>query len=97
MHDTGVENPARTEQQHKYENTQTSRAWHAVRDVAPEIQNLAKGIVNSREILCGNDIFFCGYARNGNSVTGEDPKNLGGFINFLLKRERIRPFFTNLL
>ena len=46
--DTGVKNPARTEQPHIYENTVPTRAWYAVRDVAGEIQNLGRVLVRLR-------------------------------------------------
>ena len=48
--DTGVKNVARTEQPHIYENTLPTRSWYAVRDVAGEIQNLARALLNLRSI-----------------------------------------------
>lgn len=33
---------------HKYENTVTNRSWFAVRDVAPEVQTLARALLNLR-------------------------------------------------
>ena len=47
--DRGVENPARGPvETHRYENTETSRAWFAVRDVAPEVQTISRALVNLR-------------------------------------------------
>ena len=33
---------------HKYENTVMSRAWYGVRDATPEVQNLARALINLR-------------------------------------------------
>ena len=33
---------------HRYENTVVSRAWYAVRDLAPEVQNLSRALINLR-------------------------------------------------
>ena len=60
--DTGVENPARSEQPHIYENTVVSRAWHAVRDVAPEVQNLGRALMllrpKGRVAYAGNGLLW---------------------------------------
>ena len=62
--DTGVGNPARSEQPHIYENTVVSRAWHAVRDVAPEVQNLARALILLRSrgsvAYAGNGLLWAG-------------------------------------
>lgn len=42
---------------HKYENTVVSRAWHAVRGVAPEVQNLGRALVNLR---CTGEVVYSG-------------------------------------
>jgi len=47
--DVKVENEGRAgAPQHRYEHTVASRAWFAVRDVAPEVQNLGRALVNLR-------------------------------------------------
>jgi hypothetical protein len=65
--DRGVENPGRGPvEAHCYENTVPSRAWYAVRDVAPEVRNLARALVNLRpkgEVMyAGNPVLWgcCG-------------------------------------
>ena len=60
--DTGVKNPARTEEPHIYENTVMSRAWYAAQDVSPEIQNLANALLNLRPkdhvMYAGNPVLW---------------------------------------
>ena len=47
--DSEVEDTARTPaDKHKYENSYPTRSWFGVRDVAPELQNLARAIVHLR-------------------------------------------------
>ncbi len=47
--DSGVENLGRGPvEAHRYENTTPSRAYFAIRDVAPEVQNLASALFNLR-------------------------------------------------
>lgn len=49
IEDIKVENEGRARApQHRYEFTVASRAWFAVRDVAPEVQNLGRALVNLR-------------------------------------------------
>ncbi|MAE62663.1 MAG: hypothetical protein CMJ18_00200 [Phycisphaeraceae bacterium] len=49
IEDTGVEREASgPTSAHRYENTVASRAWFAVRDVAPEVHVLARALVNLR-------------------------------------------------
>ena len=46
--DTGVERMSDGDAKTQYENSITTRAWYAVRDVAPEVQNLGKVLINLR-------------------------------------------------
>ena len=46
--DTGVDNMSSRDADHRFENSIVTRAWHAIRDVAPEIQNLGTVLVNLR-------------------------------------------------
>ncbi|HUT74170.1 MAG TPA: hypothetical protein VM221_04945 [Armatimonadota bacterium] len=47
--DLGVEDPERSPaENHRYENTVMTAAWYAVREVAPEVQNLARALLNLR-------------------------------------------------
>ena len=47
--DSGVKDPGREPSaNHRYENSYMTRAWFAVRDVAPEVQNLAVALLNLR-------------------------------------------------
>ena len=49
VEDSGVKEPGREPSaNHRYENTYMTRAWFAVRDVAPEVQNLATALLNLR-------------------------------------------------
>ncbi|MAE64274.1 MAG: hypothetical protein CMJ18_08360 [Phycisphaeraceae bacterium] len=46
--DTGVGRQGDSDGPTKYEHTVRTRCWHAVRDVAPEVQNLGRVLVNLR-------------------------------------------------
>tara|TARA_Y100000588_G_scaffold211902_1_gene226021 strand:- start:3170 stop:4549 length:1380 start_codon:yes stop_codon:yes gene_type:complete len=46
--DTEVENMSIRGADHRFENSVVTRAWHAIRDVAPEIQHLGTVLVNLR-------------------------------------------------
>jgi len=50
VRDTGLkEDPGRAPAaEHKYENTVVTPAWHAARDLGPEVQNLARALLNLR-------------------------------------------------
>lgn len=49
IQDTGVENLSRGPvESHEYENTVPTAAYYAIRDVAPEVQNLANALFNLR-------------------------------------------------
>ena len=74
--DTGVKNPARTEQPHIYENTIMTRAWYALRDVAPEVQNLAPAILDLRpkgEVIYAGNPLLWGRDAPGYSQHNPDP------------------------
>ena len=46
--DTVIDEARTPSKRHRYENTVTRPAWHAVRDVAPEVQTLARALLNLR-------------------------------------------------
>ncbi len=46
--DTVAEDWHKPRDAHRYENTVIRRSWHAVRDVAPEVQTLARALLNLR-------------------------------------------------